>query len=224
MAVKRIIADDLLARIRGGLPMAVEHTVISGAQIMTTVIVAPLGVFAIAANSFAITAESLCYMPGYGIADAATTLVGQSYGAGRRDLTRQFARITVLVGMAVMGVMGVVMYLGAPFMMGTMTQEPEVLRLGVKALRIEAFAEPMFAVSIVACSVFIGMGNTIAPCLMNFFSIWAVRLSLAWLLAPSMGLAGVWTAMCIELCFRGHLLDRSSDSLSEKALILHCKS
>ena len=80
MAVKRIIADDLLARIRGGLPMAVEHTVICGAQIMTTVIVAPLGVFAIAANSFAITAESLCYMPGYGIADAATTLVGQSYG------------------------------------------------------------------------------------------------------------------------------------------------
>ena len=140
MAVKRIIADDLLARIRGGLPMAVEHTVICGAQIMTTVIVAPLGVFAIAANSFAITTESLCYMLGYGIADAATTLVGQSYGAGRRDLTRQFARITVLVGMAVMGVMGVVMYLGAPFMMGTMTQEPEVLRLGVKALRIEAFA------------------------------------------------------------------------------------
>lgn len=189
--------------LRIGLPMAVEHTVICGAQIMTTVIVAPLGIFAIAANSFAITAESLCYMPGYGIADAATTLVGQSYGAGRRDLTRRFARITVLMGMAVMGVMGAVMYIGAPFMMDTMTQEPEVLRLGIQALRIEAFAEPMFAASIVAYSVFVGMGNTIAPCLMNLFSIWAVRLSLAWLLAPSMGLAGVWTAMCIELCFRG---------------------
>ena len=70
------------------LPMGVEHIVICGAQIMTTVIVAPLGVFAIAANSFGITAESLCYMPGYGIADAATTLVGQSLGAGRKDLTR----------------------------------------------------------------------------------------------------------------------------------------
>ena len=62
--------------LRIGLPMGIEHAVICGAQIMTTVIVAPLGVFAIAANSFAITAESLCYMPGYGIADAATTLVG----------------------------------------------------------------------------------------------------------------------------------------------------
>ena len=56
-----------------GGPMGIEHAVICGAQILTTVIVAPLGVFAIAAYSFAITAESLCYMPGYGIADAATT-------------------------------------------------------------------------------------------------------------------------------------------------------
>lgn len=53
---------------------------ICGAQIATTVIVAPLGIIAIAANSFAITAESLCYMPGYGISEAATTLVGQSLG------------------------------------------------------------------------------------------------------------------------------------------------
>lgn len=61
-------------------PMTVEHAVICGAQIAVTMIVAPLGVIAIAANAFAVTAESLCYMPGYGIGDAATTLVGQSYG------------------------------------------------------------------------------------------------------------------------------------------------
>ena len=53
---------------RISLPMAFEHAAISGAQIMTTVIVAPLGVVAIAANSFAIIIESICYMPGYGIA------------------------------------------------------------------------------------------------------------------------------------------------------------
>ena len=186
-----------------GLPMGVEHVVICGAQIMTTVIVAPLGVFAIAANSFGITAESLCYMPGYGIADAATTLVGQSLGAGRKDLTRRFARITVGMGMAVMGVMGIILYVAAPLIMTTMTPDAEVIRLGVEALRIEAFAEPMFAAAIVAYGVFVGAGNTLVPCLMNFFSIWAVRLTLAAALAPSMGLNGVWLAMCIELCFRG---------------------
>lgn len=188
-----------------GLPMGVEHTVICGAQIMTTVIVAPLGIFSIAANSFAITAESLCYMPGYGIADAATTLIGQSLGAGRKKLTKSFAYITVFMGMAVMGIMGVAMYIFAPQIIGIMTPVEEIRELGVMALRIEAFAEPMFAAAIVAYGVFVGAANTLVPCLMNFFSIWAVRLSLAALLAPSMGLKGVWIAMCVELCFRGSI-------------------
>ena len=189
--------------LRIGLPMGLEHVVICGAQIMTTVIVAPLGVFAIAANSFAITAESLCYMPGYGISDAATTLVGQSVGAKRRRLTRSFAFITVFMGMIIMGLMGLFMYIFAPQIIGLMTPVEEIRSLGIMALRIEAFAEPMFAASIVAYGVFVGAANTLVPCLMNFFSIWAIRLSLAALLAPTMGLKGVWIAMCIELCFRG---------------------
>lgn len=189
--------------LRIGLPMGLEHVVICGAQIMTTVIVAPLGVFAIAANSFAITAESLCYMPGYGISDAATTLVGQSVGAKRRRLTRSFAFITVFMGMIIMGLMGLLMYIFAPQIIGLMTPVEEIRSLGIMALRIEAFAEPMFAASIVAYGVFVGAANTLVPCLMNFFSIWAIRLSLAALLAPTMGLKGVWIAMCIELCFRG---------------------
>ena len=189
--------------LRIGLPMGLEHVVICGAQIMTTVIVAPLGVFAITANSFAITAESLCYMPGYGISDAATTLVGQSVGAKRRRLTRSFAFITVFMGMIIMGLMGLLMYIFAPQIIGLMTPVEEIRSLGIMALRIEAFAEPMFAASIVAYGVFVGAANTLVPCLMNFFSIWAIRLSLAALLAPTMGLKGVWIAMCIELCFRG---------------------
>ena len=195
--------DTLKKALRIGLPMGLEHVVICGAQIMTTVIVAPLGVFAIAANSFAITAESLCYMPGYGISDAATTLVGQSVGAKRRRLTRSFAFITVFMGMIIMGLMGLLMYIFAPQIIGLMTPVEEIRSLGIMALRIEAFAEPMFAASIVAYGVFVGAANTLVPCLMNFFSIWAIRLSLAALLAPTMGLKGVWIAMCIELCFRG---------------------
>lgn len=199
----RPTAATLRKALHIGLPMGIEHAVICGAQIMTTVIVAPLGIFAIAANSFAITAESLCYMPGYGIADAATTLVGQSMGAGRRDLTRRFAYITVFMGMLIMGLMGVIMYVAAPQIIGVMTPVDEIRELGVMALRIEAFAEPMFAAAIVAYGVFVGAASTLIPCLMNFFSIWAVRLSLAALLAPALGLKGVWIAMCVELCFRG---------------------
>ncbi len=195
--------DCLRKAARISLPMGTEHAVLCGAQIFLTVIVAPLGTFAIAANAFAITAESLCYMPGYGIADAATTLVGQGLGAGRRELTRSFAWISVWLGMAVMTVMGVIMYIAAPSIMGVMTEVVPIRELGAAALRIEAFAEPMFAASIVAYGVFVGAGDTLVPSVMNLGSMWVVRITLAAILAPAMGLQGVWLAMCIELCFRG---------------------
>lgn len=185
------------------LPMGCERVIMCGAQIMSTVIIAPLGTIAIAANSFAITVESLCYMPGHGVSNAATTLVGQSIGAGRRDLTWRFAHISVLMGIAVMTVMGVVMYVTAPAMMGIMTPDGAVQELGAKILRIEAFAEPMYAASIVVYGVFVGVGDTLVPSIMNLGSIWAVRLTLAAVLAPKFGLQGVWIAMCVELCFRG---------------------
>lgn len=189
--------------LRVSAPMTLEHAVICGAQIAVTVIVAPLGVMAIAANAFAVTAESICYMPGYGIGDAATTLVGQSYGAKRLDLAKRFGYITVGLGMVTMTVMGVVMYICAPWVMELMTPVGGIQSLGVEALRIEAFAEPMFAAAIVSYGVMIGVGDTIIPAAMNFGSIWLVRLPIAAILAPTMGLAGVWLAMCVELCFRG---------------------
>ncbi|MDE7118764.1 MAG: hypothetical protein K2O61_09040, partial [Bacteroidaceae bacterium] len=77
------------------------------------------------------------------------------------------------------------------------------ITLGAEVLRIEAWAEPMFAASIVAYGVFVGSGKPLVPSIMNLGSIWIVRLSLSLLLAPTMGLRGVWIAMCIELCWRG---------------------
>ena len=188
---------------RIGAPLAGEHSLMCGAQVLITTIVAPLGFTAIAANGFAVTAESLCYMPGYGIAEAATTLVGQSLGAARRRLARSFAYITVGSGVVIMTIMGVIMYFGAPMMMGIITPVADIRELGVEILRIEAFAEPMFAAAIVACGVFIGAGDTLVPSGMNLASIWGVRLTAAALLAPTMGLRGVWIAMAVELTFRG---------------------
>lgn len=186
-----------------GLPMAVEHVVFCAAQIVSTMIVAPLGAVAIAANTIGIVVESLCYMPGYGIGDAATTLIGQSYGAKRGDLIRSFSRLTVGLGMGVMTLLGVVMFLAAPLLMSMMTPDLMVQAQGIMALRIEAFAEPMYAASIVVYGVFMGLGDTLVPCIMNLGTIWLVRIPLAYVLAQTMGLKGVWLAMAIELTVRG---------------------
>lgn len=199
----RPTAQCLKRAFKIGVPLGVERTVMCGAQIAITAIVAPLGPIAIAANTFGITAESLCYMPGYGISEAATTLVGQSIGARRNDLTRRFAAIALWLGIIVMSITGAVMFATAPLMMRLMTPDAEIIALGAEILRIEAFAEPMFAASIVCYGIFVGAGDTLAPSIMNFASIWLVRLTLACVLVPTMALKGVWIAMCIELCFRG---------------------
>lgn len=196
-----------LRTLREGLhiaaPIAVEHIVLCGAQIVSTVIVAPLGTIAIAANSFGITVEALCYMPGYGMSDAATTLVGQSLGAGRRYLARSFGRITLGMGIAFMTLMAVVMYTASPALLSIMTPDVAVQQLTVELLRIEAFAEPMFAASIVCYGIFVGARDTLIPCTMNLTCIWLLRIIPAALLASHMGLQGVWIAMAVELTFRG---------------------
>lgn len=190
---------------RVSIPLAFEHVILCSAQIAATHIVAPLGTVAIAANSLAVTAESLCYMPGSGIGTAATTLVGQSLGAGRRDLARRFARLSVLLGVAVMTVTGLLMFLLAPYIFTMLTPDPEVRFLGARVLRIEAFAEPLFAASIVTAGALRGAGDTKIPSLMNFISMWGIRITTASFLAPRLGLYGVWIAMCGELCIRGVL-------------------
>ena len=113
----RPTSDVVSTAVKIGAPMGLQHLLMGGAYIVSTMIVAPLGTIAMAAHSLAITVESLCYMPGYGIAEAATTLVGQGIGAGQRLLTRSFARMSVALGIGVMTLMGVLMWIFAPELM-----------------------------------------------------------------------------------------------------------
>ena len=196
---------DLRATLKIAAPAAMEQFITCSAYIAFTRIVSPLGTIAIAAHSFSITAESLCYMPGYGIGSAATTVVGQSLGARRYDLTKRLARLSVWMGVIFMSLGGVLLYIFAPSIIGLLSPDPAVQELGAAVLRIEAFAEPMYAASIVATGAFRGAGDTVVPSVLNFVSMWIVRIPLACALSLSFGLSGVWTAMCIELCVRGIL-------------------
>ena len=195
----------VLNAIKIAIPVGIEQAVMCGALIVTTGIVSPLGDIAIAANSLSVTAESLCYMPCYGIGAAATTIIGQSVGAGRKDLTRRLGYIVTGFGMLIMTIGGILMYIFAPVMIGVLSPDPEIRELGTIILRIEAFAEPMYAASIVAAGVFHGAGDAMIPSIFSFVSMWAIRIPLSAVLAIHMGLQGVWIAMCIELCVRGLL-------------------
>ena len=186
-------------------PMWIQNVIMQGAHIASTVIVAPLGAVAIAANSFAITAESFVYMPGYGMENAATTLVGQSLGARRKELVRNFTRITMSLGIGMMCALAVILWFFAPQIMSLLSADPDVVALGARVLRIEAFAEAGYAASIVAYGACIGAGDTKMPSVLNLASVWLVRILPAIFLTPVYGLVGYWIAMCVELNIRGLL-------------------
>ena len=185
------------------LPAAFEHSIMCTAYICATIITAPLGTVAIAANSLAVTAESFCYMPGYGIGSASTTLIGQSLGAKRKDLAKRFSRTAIVLGVAVMSAIAVIMYILAPSIFKLLSSDTDVRALGAKMLRIVAFAEPLYAASIVCMGSLRGAGDTFIPGILNLASMWGVRITLSFILVPKLGLHGIWLAMTIELCFRG---------------------
>ncbi len=190
---------------RIGLPVALERTTISLAQIVFTAIVSGIGTVAVAAHHLSVTAESLSYMPAYGAATAATTMVGQAIGAGRRDLAKTFGRLVTYIGIGIMVLGGLMLYLLASNLIMLFSNESPVIELGAKVLRIVAFAEPFFAMSIVITGVLRGAGDTKAPFIIGLISMWGVRIVLALLTAESMGLVGVWMAMAVDLAFRGVL-------------------
>ncbi len=188
-----------------GVPLAAERAALSSAQVLQVRIVSQLGTVAIAANSLGVSAEGLCYMAGYGIQGAAIALIGQAVGANRRDMAKRFAWICTLMGMGIMTLTGAGLFAFAPALMSIFTMDAAVIALGARVLRIEAFAEPMFGASIVASGAMQGAGDSTACFVLNLVSMWGIRLTLAFLLAPRFGLVGVWGTMCFELCIRGLL-------------------
>ena len=196
----------LTRALRIGFPIGLEETVMCAAMVVSTAIIAPLGSVAIAAHSFAITAEALCYMPGYGLGAAATTLVGQSVGACDYKGARRMGGIAVTMGAVMMGCTGLVMYGICPWVFRLLTPVAEVQELAAQVLRIGLIAEPLFGVSIVASGALRGAEDTLVPSILHLLSMWVVRLGLSVILVGPLGLSGVWIAMAVELCIRGLMM------------------
>lgn len=191
---------------RIGFPVALQEVFLCAAMVVQTRIIAPLGAVAVAANSFAVTAEGFCYMPGYGLGAAAATLVGRSVGAGRAELARAQGNICTAMGALFMAATAGIMAVICPWVFRLLTPDESVRLLAAQVLRIALLAEPLYGVSIVAAGALRGTGDTFVPSIMNLCSIWIVRLGLALMLVPRLGLRGMWIAMAAELCVRGLLM------------------
>jgi putative MATE family efflux protein len=191
--------------LRLGLPVALERTTLSSGQILYTKLVGSLGTTALAAHFLANTTESITYLPSSGLSTAATTLVAHSLGSENKPLAKRFGDTSLVLGTAFMSMMGLVLYFFGPAIIRIFTADEAVVQLGGMVLRIEAFAQPAFGLSMLAFGVFRGAGDTKSPFYISIAGMWLLRLPLAWALVrfTALGLLGVWIAMASDLILRG---------------------
>lgn len=186
-----------------GLPAGAEMLLMRFAMTAYTMTVAALGTQAFAAHQLALQGESLSFMPGFGFAVAATTLVGQGLGARDPARARADGRLAQRMAMLVMSAMGVLFFVFARQIMDVFIDDPEVIRLGVWPLRLVAFSQPALAMVMVLAGGLRGAGDTRATLAITAGSLWLVRVPLAILLTGPFGLIGAWIAMGVDLNLRG---------------------
>jgi putative MATE family efflux protein len=157
-----------------GVPAALEQILVSGAFFAITVVVGQLGTNVLAANRIAINALSLAFLPGFGFAIAATTLVGQSVGARKIEDGSAATRIAVEWAIIWMTAFGAVLFLFAPQVIRLFTDDPAVVSIGADALRVMAFSMPPTAILFVNAGGLRGSGNTFIPLVVFGGGLWLV--------------------------------------------------
>jgi putative MATE family efflux protein len=199
---------DLIRRIlRVGLPTGMEQLLFRGGHMVFARILAELGTVAFAANQVAMNGWSLSFMPGFGFALAATTLVGQSLGAEDPDGAQQRGYTAFRIGAGLMGAVGVAFLIFPAEIVGFFTDDPEIVALGTMPLRMVGLIQPLLAGTMIFAGGLRGAGDTRWPMAVTGVSIWLIRLPLAYLLALVLGwgLVGAWGALALDLSMRGLL-------------------
>lgn len=192
---------------RLGVPVAMERMTISLGHIVSTAIISDLGTLSLAAHQLASAGESLCYLPANGFSIAGTTSVAQYLGAGEHDKAYQSGKWAIRLAVAVMIFTSTAMFLFAVPIMDLFSNEHEVIQMGAKMLRIEAYAEPLLATGIVIAGILHGAGDNRWPFYISIIGMWIVRLPVACLMISYLhwGLTSIWVAMIVDWFVRAAL-------------------
>jgi putative MATE family efflux protein len=195
------------------LPSTVQTTLRSLSRTMLLAIVALYGTYAVASYGVAIRIFMTIFVPGFGLGNAAATLVGQNLGAGKPG---RAARSAWLIGAFNVGLMlacaAVIVPLAGPIVR-VFNDTPEVVALGAQALRVLAVGYLFSALGSVIARAFDGAGNTVPAMVINLLTLWGVQIPLAWILSQvaGWGTTGLWAGIsvanvCNGLIFAGWFL------------------
>ncbi|HSJ58967.1 MAG TPA: MATE family efflux transporter [Anaerolineae bacterium] len=200
-------ADVIRRILRIGLPTGAEQLLFRTGVMVFATILASLGTVAYAANQIAINIHSMSFLPGFGFAVAATTLVGQGLGAKKPEEAEKRGYTAYRLGAILMSAIGVIIVLFPAQLLGFFTNDAEVVATGVMPLRIVGLIQPLVAAGMIFAGGLRGAGDTRYPMMITGASIWLFRVPLAYLLGVGLGwgLTGAWVAMSADMGLRGTL-------------------
>lgn len=163
-------------------------------------LVSGMGTTVFAAHSIAVTAETIFYIPGYGLRIATSTLVGISLGEGDREKFHMVSRVSIAVTMVMMVVNGCILYFVSYPLMCLMTNSATVAGIGAEMLKLVAFSEPFFGLMIVMEGIFYGLGRTRYAFFVETFSMWGIRIlsTAIVVLVFQLSLKAVWYCMIAD--------------------------
>lgn len=200
--------DDSFSILKLSTPSAIERLIMRLGQVLYFGLIVKIGADTYAAHSIAGNIETFSYMPGYGLAIAATTLVGQSIGAKRSKEAYKYGMMTTGIGIGFMSFIGVLLFFLSPWLATWFTTDKNAIHMVVTALRIDAFAQPALAVGLVLAGALQGAGDTKSPMYSTAIGMWVIRILGVYILGIhfGLGIAGVWLSIAIDLYMRAVFL------------------
>jgi putative MATE family efflux protein len=194
------IIGNLVRLAAGG---TAQFLIASSSWIFLIRILSTFGNNALAGYTIAIRVIVFAILPAWGMANAAATLVGQNLGANQPDRAEKSVWKAAFYNMIFLGVVTVVFFFGAHWIISIFNSDPEVVEMGTLALRIVCLGYIFYAYGMVISQSFNGAGDTTTPTVLNFFGFWLFQIPLAYVLAIvlKIGPEGVFWAISIaESC------------------------
>jgi putative MATE family efflux protein len=163
---------------------------------------------AIATLPMAFAVESIMFMPTFGLAMAASALVGQSLGMKDPERAERLGWIASHHAAWVTLALSLPIFIFAPQIGGTLLEgKPELVAEVALLLRWLCVTEVFFAYAMVVIGAMQGAGDTIRPLWIAVISLWGLRVPLAYILAFTLGMGslGAWIALSVTQGIQGIL-------------------
>jgi Na+-driven multidrug efflux pump len=189
------------------LPSTAQMTLRSTSRLIVLAIVGLYGTFATAGFGVANRILLVALIPGFGLANAAATLVGQNLGAAKPRRAERSAWWVAAYNAGLLTAFAVAFLIFARPLVAFFDPTPEVVDIGAECLRIIAPSLIFTAIGVVLARGFDGAGNTIPAMFVNLLTLWGTEIPLSYGLSQwtGLGITGVWIGRAIANAANGLL-------------------